>query len=193
MLVYLASELRVDIVRRNKNLELHRVAVAARDIGCAKDGFNAIISLDSNPADHMYQVLLFGAVISYCRPFIGSEGLGKSSTKWTRFDDRKIKNLHTDLLSYRNSTVAHSDIDNNQLHIYPTGMILRVGNNEHKLDEPMFGVSTPLLKKDNVPLYIKLCDIQCKRMYEFLIPEMESRFRNRGLPTKSIIFKYDEV
>ncbi|CAA0093728.1 Uncharacterised protein [Zhongshania aliphaticivorans] len=183
----------MDIIEKNKKLEIHRVAVAARDIQCAKEGFEAIYKFDSEPADNLYQTLLFGAVISYCRPFMSSEGLGRSSKRWNRFESDIDKKYHEILLNYRNNVVAHSDIDNNKLYIYPTGMILTVGEHSIELDEPMFGVTTPLLNKSDMEFFINLCSTQCSRMYNFLIPEIESRFRGKGLTPAPIRFNHEEI
>jgi hypothetical protein len=183
----------MDVVERSKKLEIHRVAVAARDIQCAKEGFEAICNLNSEPADNLYQTLLFGAVISYCRPFTSSERLGRSSRKWSRFGNDANKKYHDILLDYRNSVVAHSDINNNKLYIYPTGMTLTVGEHSIQLDEPMFGVATPLLNKSDMQFFIDLCSIQCSRMHEFLIPEIESRFRGKGLEPAPIQFSHEKV
>lgn len=183
----------MDVVERSKKLEIHRVAVAARDIQCAKEGFEAIYKFNSEPADNIYQTLLFGAVISYCRPFTSSEGLGRSSKRWSRFESSVDKKYHDILLDYRNNVVAHSDIDNNKLYIYPTGMKLTAGEHSIELDEPMFGITTPLLNKSDMEFFIDLCSAQCSRMYGFLIPEIESRFRSKGLEPTPIQFSHEEV
>lgn len=193
-MIFSGQEQKMDIVEKNKKLEFHRVAVAVRDIQCAKEGFEAIYTLGSEPADNLYQTLLFGAVISYCRPITTSEGLGRSTKKWISFkNNEKYKKFHEELLDYRNNVVAHSHIENNKLYIYPTGMVLTAGEKSIELDEPMFGVKTPLLNKSDIVWYIELCEFQCSRMYDYLIPEIEARFMRKGLDLVPIRFNHEEM
>ncbi len=183
----------MDLAEKNKKKELHRVAVAHRDIGCAKSGFDAILSSGAEPGDNIYQPLIFGAVVSYCRPFMNSDGLGRSSKKWTRFDDFALKDRHRELIEYRNSAVAHSSISQNDLHIWPTGVSISSGDKTIVLDEPGFAVRMPLLNGSSLPNYIELCEFQIARMIEYLIPEMEARFMRKGLLPIPFILTHDDL
>ncbi len=176
--------------RINQSLEVHRIAVAARDISCAKDGFENIVELNANLGDKLYQSLLFGAVTSYCRPFTNNDGFGNMAGKWKKFGEHEeLSKTHSELINFRNKVVAHSDISSNELIIYPVSGTLTVGEHSHVLEEPMFGVSTPLLSLKDVESAIKLCEFQESRMYDYLIDEIGVRFAeplNGGNP-----FKFD--
>ena len=167
---------------RNIKLEFHRVAVAARDIDCAEQGFKLILELNCEPADNRYQTLLFGAVISYARPFTSNDGFGTLPRKWQKFDSQDLQNLHTKIIDYRNTVAAHSDIKHNKLYIYPRGSILRIGEISQALDEPMYAIATPLLNKDEIPKYIELCQYQHGRMLDATIEFAKERFTQEGEP-----------
>lgn len=182
----------MDKRERNLRLELHRVAVAARDIECARHGFQLLLDLGCEPADNNYQPILFGAVASYARPFSSNDGFGLLPTRWRKFKSQTLAAAHGELIEYRNTVVAHSDINTNKLYIYPTGVALRVGEHEHTLDEPMYAVATPLLNKSEIPLYIELCESQYSRMQASTINSMEERFmRNPEIPPSPFEFKID--
>lgn len=177
----------------NARLELHRVAVAARDMDCARAGFSMILELDCEPADNRYQPLLFGAVTSYARPFTNNKGFGALPAKWERFESEEFNNLHKEIIDYRNTVAAHSDIATNRLQILPTGVQLVVGGRSFTLDEPAYGVGTPLIGKSEIPTYIALCEYQRDRMSNATIAEMERRFMRRpGLPPVPFEFRYDQ-
>ncbi|KAB0458330.1 hypothetical protein [Vibrio kanaloae] len=174
--------------RLNQSLEVHRIAVAARDISCAQDGFENILELNAQLGDKLYQSLLFGAVTSYCRPFTNNDGFGNMASKWKKFAGNEVlAETHSQMIDYRNKVVAHSDISSNELTIYPVGGTLIAGEQRHILDEPMFGVSTPLLSIENVRSAVTLCKYQESRMNEYLIKEIGTRFSeplNGGYPFK---------
>ncbi|MFJ1260747.1 hypothetical protein [Cupriavidus sp. CuC1] len=183
----------MDKKEKNARLELHRVAVAARDIDCATQGFELILELGSEPADTRYQPLLFGAVVSYARPFTSNDGFGFLPAKWHKFERREFSIAHDEIMKYRNTVVAHSDISKNKLHIYPTGVSLRVGEISFTLDEPMYAVATPLLNKSDIPKYIALCKYQHERMMSATIAAVEQRFmRKEGLPPVPFEFRHDQ-
>lgn len=174
------------------NLELHRVAVAARDITCAVESFSLMIEMKADQASDLYMSLLFGAVVSYCRPFTNNDGLGKSSKKWSQFGDTNLTELHIELIDYRNNVVAHSDIKNNKLLIFPSGVNVQVGEDLITTDVPFFAIKTPLLNDDRIKSYIDLGKFQIDRMYGFLIPEMEARYMNKDIPPIPFEFRHDE-
>lgn len=178
----------------NQSLEVHRVAVAARDIECAQDGFEKIFELNASPADKLYQPLLFGAVTSYCRPFTNNDGFGSLPKKWKKFGDKEqFSHLHEELFCYRNSVVAHSDITSNKLVICPPSGVLQIDNQSHIITEPMFAVRTPLLGLETIREAIELCAFQQNRMLEFLIDEIGERFSapiNGGNPFEFNHLKY---
>ncbi|WP_322880770.1 hypothetical protein [Pandoraea sputorum] len=184
----------MDTKEKNKRLELHRVAVAARDMGCAREGFLMIPELNCEPGDNRYQPLLFGAVVSYARPFTSNDGFGSLSAKWARFPSDALLKAHLEIIEYRNTVAAHSDISTNKLHVYPTGVRLVIGENTHVLDEPMYAVATPLLNKSDIAKYVALCDFQWGRMMDAIIAGMEQRFMRRpGLPPEPFEFQYDRM
>lgn len=178
----------------NARLELHWVAVAARDMDCAKAGFSMILQLNCEPGDNRYQPLLFGAVTSYARPFTKNKGFGTLPAKWERFESDEFNSAHKQVMDYRNTVAAHSDISKNRLRILPTGVQLVVGEHSMILDEPAYGVGTPLIGKSEIPIYIALCEYQRDRMSSATIAEMERRFMRRaGLPPVPFDFRYDQA
>lgn len=184
----------MDKKEKNERLELHRVAVAARDMGCAKEGFLMILELDCEPGDSRYQPLLFGAVVSYARPFTANDGFGALSGRWAKFSSGELQVAHQQIIQYRNTVAAHSDISTNKLHIYPTGVTVVAGEVSITLDEPMYSVGTPLLNKSDIARYIVLCDYQRDRMTDATIAGMEKRFMRRpGLPAIPFQFHHDRM
>lgn len=184
----------MDKKEKNERLELHRLAVAARDMGCAKEGFLMISELKCEPGDNRYQPLLFGAVVSYARPFTANDGFGALSAKWAKLPTDELQVAHQEIIEYRNTVAAHSDIRTSKLHIYPTGVQLIIGENSLVLEEPMYAVATPLLNKSDITKYMALCDYQQDRMTDMIIAGMEQRFMRRpGLPPVPFEFQYDQI
>jgi len=181
-------------IRKRKMSDWSCIAVAARDMGCAKEGFLMISELKCEPGDNRYQPLLFGAVVSYARPFTANDGFGALSAKWSKFPTGELQEAHQEIIDYRNTVAAHSDISTNKLHIYPTGVSLMIGEKSLTLDEPMYAVSTPLLNKSDIVKYISLCEYQRDRMTDVIVAGMEQRFMRRpGLPPVPFEFRHDRI
>tara|TARA_R110001583_G_scaffold194622_1_gene365984 strand:- start:1665 stop:2219 length:555 start_codon:yes stop_codon:yes gene_type:complete len=179
--------------RKNKSLELHRIAVAARDIECAQDGFKNIETLKAKPADKLYQPLIFGAVASYCRPFTNNDGFGILPKRWKKFEGlSELMDTHKKLIDYRNIVVAHSSITCNKLTIYPPNAILTVGEHSQELLHPGYGVSTPLLGPDWISKSIEVCEFQHNRMVVYLEREINERFSQPTGDGSPFIFNHLE-
>ena len=174
---------------RHSRLEFHRIAVAARDIECAAQGFQLILELNCEPADNRYQTLLFGAVISYARPFTSNDGFGSLPKKWQKFYSHHLQEKHAEIIEYRNTVAAHSDIKHNKLYIYPRGNILQIGEKSHFLDEPAYAITTPLLTKDEIPRYIELCQYQHTRLLDATIEFIKGHYTQESGPFE---FNYKE-
>jgi len=57
------------------------------------------------------RALLNSLVISYARPFKSNFGYDKLPADLSKFTNKKLKSLHTDLIIVRDKVVAHSDKD----------------------------------------------------------------------------------
>lgn len=125
---------RVQPSRRDKKDELRKIILAHSDINAAYDTaihFLNVVLMGSryqsgskmgmdNP---LYQPLLSAIVVSYAKPFIDNDTVGKLRKRWSQFDNPRWAAAHERILKARHELFAHSDADIRQIRIHPAGQL----------------------------------------------------------------------
>lgn len=65
--------------------------------------------LKPDTADLIYSPMVAGIVVTYMRPFVQSDGLGKLESDFEQFDDEDLTGMHNQLKESRHKLYAHQD------------------------------------------------------------------------------------
>jgi hypothetical protein len=152
---------------KQKRLDFYRLVVATHDLDAALAALELISLHVTEDTDRLNRPLLYSAVVSYARPFIGNSRYGPLPGRWSRFADSSHQARHQAMIAARHEIAAHNDADLFQLTVLPPGSKLIVNELEQVIDEVSYilrsGYSFDL---NSIPEYIATCKFQRERMYE---------------------------
>ncbi len=123
-----------EIPMKTSEKELLRWALADHAFREADALAKHILDSKMEPGTHLFSACVAGVVVSYCRPFMGAEGLGPLPLEMRQFTGEKFEPMlmrtHETLFEARNKLVAHFDrlhgeerFKNGEYHFSPSEVI----------------------------------------------------------------------
>src|ERR1017187_8439401 len=105
----------IDAIMKKRSKHLLRIAMAEQSFMEAGAMIDHILLNNLDSTGHLYSSCVVGAVVCYCRPFVGANGLGSLSEKvFGDFSDSEspvsYSKMHSDLLTARNKLCPHLDL-----------------------------------------------------------------------------------
>lgn len=160
-------------------LNFYRLVLALQDIKFARKAIEQIDRLISDTHDELLPSLFFALVISYARPFQQGTKIGPMVGEWTRFPEGALTSLHSEILRWRNSLVAHNDPEHVSAIILPPGTEFRTDPES----------AEPLFVADEIAYAVQYSLPHLSRFKEFarLIGYQEDRMRVRIGETKDTV------
>ena len=169
--------------QHNPKLRFYKLAVAQSDIGSALAGFRQIVELKLDSSESLFRTLIFGAIVSYAKPFVGNKMYGKLSKHWEEFPNTSLSRAHFELIELRHKIVAHNDWEDVQVVLIPPGSKLTVeGHPPIEVDEMCFAVKIPGVHESRIEDFIALCEHQDLALLEELGATKDILFQPDDLP-----------
>lgn len=114
----------------HRKKELYKLLIARSDIGAAISATKLMLTTITDMGDDLYYPLLTSIVICYARPFTNNEPYGAIPSRYQRFNNHKLLEIHKKLLSTRHELIAHSDMRIRRAMIVPEGV--KIGEHQGK-------------------------------------------------------------
>lgn len=130
--------------------ELHKLAIARLDIFQAQQACEKMIDKVADMGDDLYYPLFVTTVICYARPFTQNNVYGRLGSRWERFPNKILTDMHIQLLDARNKFVAHSDANARRTEIIPPGY--SYSGTDRIVKEPTCAVGRFAIPLENFPI-----------------------------------------
>jgi len=183
------------MIFKNDNLssrkkEFYKIVVARSDITAALTACDLFLSKVKDLSDDLYFPLLNAIVVCYSRPFTSNKPLGPLSEKWHKFHNETFQKTHETILSLRNKTIAHSDLEIRKVFIYPAGTpIAKTGIKSHHLG---VAISNHALPMERFPEIRATCFDLGYRLNIEAERELRSLFGNKNPPSRKFELTFDD-
>ena len=151
---------------------------------------------DSPHPSPWYIPALAGLVVTYARPFQNNDNLGRLPKSFSSFpNDAKKKELHKNLLNYRNWVCAHTDLFN-----VPSIISSKTSNlfkcafkvQDKKMKGLFLAYEQPYLNAKALPQILLLIDYQEKRAYKKATDLLMKEAKGKSYPyNKELIIGED--
>ncbi|MEO7402790.1 MAG: hypothetical protein ABIU95_03880, partial [Burkholderiales bacterium] len=138
--------------------EFRDLAIAHDDIQSARVVFEEVRQMFGGAADPIFRALVFGAIVSYCRPF---QRLSQHPAL-AAFSTPRFRKAHQELAVAHQRLVLENDTGDDEV-----VRMFRDGAGEED-DGMSFAVRTSLLNEQRLPLYIALCQALEMKLLEHL-------------------------
>ena len=138
--------------------EFHVLAVAHEDIQSARVVLEELMELSAGAADPIFRALVFGAIVTYARPFLANP----NHPVLANFSSARFAHAHQELLEARHKLIDQPNPLDDQL--------VRVPRDGAPADDPdaTYAVRTDILILARLPIYIALCNFLELRIVERL-------------------------
>lgn len=103
---------------------LARLIIAASDIRKAISASKQFKNNIKSTRHPLFETLQEATIIAYSRPFTANEGYGQLPSKYYKYQLKKHRQLHREVLTRRNRFVAHSDGDVRDVLIFSKGSLI---------------------------------------------------------------------
>lgn len=154
---------------RQRKLDLYRLIVARHDIESAAIAFEQIVEHVQDVTEKLFQPLLFGALVSYAKPFVGNKSLGPLPKRWERFDVPEHRERHNRIIEARHQIAAHNDPEVVQVLMLSPGVSFAVNGEELELDQLSYALKgvypVALVELEG---YVETCRYQEQRMFDHI-------------------------
>lgn len=176
--------------RAERKKQLYKLIVAQSDILAAATACNLFIDTVDHLGHPLYYPLFCSMVVCYGRPFSDNKPFGPLPKTWRYFSDKRLQALHDDLLNARNKIIAHSDLKERQVAIFPPGV--KFGSSLNESGEIAFGISSYYFPIKNFTYFRALFADLGPRLMAEIEKELSSLYSGLSLPQERILLDFEE-
>jgi len=139
--------------------------------------------------DGVREALVAAAIVAYARPFASGRSWGRVSSKWEKFEDQALQEIHHFVCTWRDSVIAHNDEELNDVEFFPKGSYMDFkpdGNDTAiRLTSASHGefMRTPVFPSEMLAPFARMCGVQQHRMKEDANREKDALFVEFIRPT----------
>lgn len=150
--------------------DIVRLALADHAFREAKALAENVASAAYDPYGHLFSASVTGIVVSYCRPFMSSNGLGSLTSNYRDFPNTELKSIHDLIFEARNKVAAHMDI----LHVAGLHTDGSIPNHPGEvtvhltMQGAFFKTTATCIHPSRIQDVIRLCGFQSKRVGSIL-------------------------
>jgi len=108
--------------------ELYKLILARSDITSALFACRFFIKNIKDVKNELWLPMQEAIIISYARPFTNNKPFGSLKKSWSEMPTIEMQNVHDQVINARNMQIAHSDLKQNKVFIFPKGLKLPPDN-----------------------------------------------------------------